>query len=231
MNLRQIDAFLEAHPDLDLVLVESGGDNLAATFNPELADYSLYVISVAEGDDIPRKRGPGVVDCDLLVVNKTDLAPHVGADLDVLEQDAREVRDGPFEFTDCKAGDGVDAVLDHVRAGCCSPDGGRRAAPGVRTVRRRSGPAGPVGSPGKDGVLDLRFAATADGTALVRDYATAPFHVSGRWATTRTRARRRCSSSPRPAASPRATAARSPSPPKTTPSPSSPPGARRRSSR
>jgi len=117
MNLRQIDAFLEAHPDLDLVLVESGGDNLAATFNPELADYSLYVISVAEGDDIPRKRGPGVVDCDLLVVNKTDLAPHVGADLDVLEQDAREVRDGPFEFTDCKAGDGVDAVLDHVREG------------------------------------------------------------------------------------------------------------------
>jgi urease accessory protein len=117
MNLQQIDAFLADHPDLDIVLVESGGDNLAATFNPELADYSLYVISVAEGDDIPRKRGPGVVDCDLLVVNKTDLAPHVGADLALMERDAREVRDGPFVFTDCKASEGIDEVLDHVREG------------------------------------------------------------------------------------------------------------------
>jgi len=117
MNLQQIDAFLEAYPDLDLVLVESGGDNLAATFNPELADYSLYVISVAEGDDIPRKRGPGVVDCDLLVINKTDLAPHVGADLDAMERDAREVRDGPCVLTDCKATEGVDEVLRHVREG------------------------------------------------------------------------------------------------------------------
>jgi urease accessory protein len=117
MNLQQIDAFLADHPELDIVLVESGGDNLAATFNPELADYSLYVISVAEGDDIPRKRGPGVVDCDLLVVNKTDLAPHVGADLDLMERDAREVRDGPFVFTDCKASEGIDEVLGHVREG------------------------------------------------------------------------------------------------------------------
>jgi len=117
MNLRQIDAFLDDHPDLDLVLVESGGDNLAATFNPELADYSLYVISVAEGDDIPRKRGPGVVECDLLVINKTDLAPHVGADLDVMERDAREVREGPYTFTDCRAREGIDEVLDHVRDG------------------------------------------------------------------------------------------------------------------
>jgi len=117
MNLQQIDAFVEAHPDLDLVLIESGGDNLAATFNPELADYSLYVISTAEGDDIPRKRGPGVVDCDLLVINKTDLAPHVGADLDLMERDANEVRDGPFVFTNCKAEEGIDAVLDHVRDG------------------------------------------------------------------------------------------------------------------
>jgi urease accessory protein len=117
MNLRQIDAFLGDHPDLDLVLIESGGDNLAATFNPELADYSLYVISVAEGDDIPRKRGPGVVDCDLLVVNKTDLAPHVGANLEVMERDAAEVRDGPVVFTDCKAGQGIDEVLTHVRDG------------------------------------------------------------------------------------------------------------------
>jgi len=117
MNLQQIDAFVEEHPDLDLVLIESGGDNLAATFNPELADYSLYVISVAEGDDIPRKRGPGVVDCDLLVMNKTDLAPHVGADLDVMERDADEVREGPFVFTNCKADEGIDDVLDHVREG------------------------------------------------------------------------------------------------------------------
>jgi len=117
MNLQQIDAFLESHPELDLVLVESGGDNLAATFNPELADYSLYVISVAEGDDIPRKRGPGVVDCDLLVMNKTDLAPHVGADLDLMERDAEEVRDGPNVFTNCKAEEGIDEVLQHVREG------------------------------------------------------------------------------------------------------------------
>ena len=117
MNLRQIDAFLGDHPELDLVLIESGGDNLAATFNPELADYSLYVISVAEGDDIPRKRGPGVVDCDLLVINKTDLAPHVDADLDAMERDADAVREGPFVFTDCKAGEGLDEVLTHVREG------------------------------------------------------------------------------------------------------------------
>ena len=117
MNLQQVESFLADHPDLDLVLIESGGDNLAATFNPELADYSLYVISVAEGDDIPRKRGPGVVECDLLVMNKTDLAPHVGADLDLMERDASEVRDGPFVFTDCKAEEGVDEVLKHVREG------------------------------------------------------------------------------------------------------------------
>jgi len=117
MNLTQIDAFLEEHPELDLVLVESGGDNLAATFNPELADYSLYVISAAEGEDIPRKRGPGVVECDLLVVNKTDLAPHVGADLDVMARDAERVRDGPTVFTNCKDGDGVDSVLEHLQEG------------------------------------------------------------------------------------------------------------------
>jgi urease accessory protein len=117
MNLSQIDDFLEEHPDLDLVVIESGGDNLAATFNPELADYYLFVISVAEGDDIPRKRGPGVVECDLLVMNKTDLAEHVGADLDTMARDARTVREGPFLFTNCKTGDGIDTVLDHIRKG------------------------------------------------------------------------------------------------------------------
>jgi urease accessory protein len=115
MNLRQVDAFLDEYPDLDIVLIESGGDNLAATFNPELADYSLYVISVAEGDDIPRKRGPGVVECDLLVVNKTDLAPYVGADLDRMETDASTVRDGPHVLTNCKEQEGIDEVLEHVR--------------------------------------------------------------------------------------------------------------------
>jgi len=115
MNLDKIDEFTEAHPELDVVLIESGGDNLAATFNPELADYFLFVISVAEGDDIPRKRGPGVTQADLLVINKTDLAPHVDVDLDVLEEDAATVRgEEPTVFTNCKAEDGIDAVIDNI---------------------------------------------------------------------------------------------------------------------
>ncbi|MCU4926840.1 urease accessory protein UreG [Halobacteria archaeon AArc-dxtr1] len=115
MNLAEIDEFTERHPELDVVIVESGGDNLAATFNPELADYFLFVISVAEGEDIPRKRGPGVTQADLLVVNKTDLAPYVDADLDVIERDTDAVRgEDPFVFTDCKAGEGIDDVLEHV---------------------------------------------------------------------------------------------------------------------
>ncbi|ELY58074.1 urease accessory protein UreG [Natronococcus amylolyticus DSM 10524] len=115
MNLAAIDEFTERHPDLDVVIVESGGDNLAATFNPELADYFLFVISVAEGEDIPRKRGPGVTQADLLVINKTDLAPHVDADLDVIERDTTEVRgDDPFVFTNCKDGSGVGEVISHV---------------------------------------------------------------------------------------------------------------------
>ncbi|WP_339103921.1 urease accessory protein UreG [Haloterrigena salinisoli] len=115
MNLAAVDEFTERHPELDVVLIESGGDNLAATFNPELADYFLFVISVAEGEDIPRKRGPGVTQADLLVVNKTDLAPHVDADLNVIEDDADAVRgDDPFVFTNCKDGEGIDAVLEHV---------------------------------------------------------------------------------------------------------------------
>jgi len=116
MNLRQVDAFLDEHPELDIVIIESGGDNLAATFSPELADYYLYVISVAEGDDIPRKRGPGVVDADLLVINKTDLAPHVGADIDTMTRDARSVRDGPHVLTDCHRSEGIDSVVEHVRS-------------------------------------------------------------------------------------------------------------------
>jgi urease accessory protein len=115
MNLAKIDEFTEAHPELDVVLIESGGDNLAATFNPELADYFMFVISVAEGDDIPRKRGPGVTQADLLVINKTDLAPHVDVDLDVLEDDAGTVRgEDPTVFTNCKAEEGIDAVIDNI---------------------------------------------------------------------------------------------------------------------
>ena len=118
MNLAKIDEFTQRHPELDVVLLESGGDNLAATFNPELADYFLFVISVAEGDDIPRKRGPGVTQADLLVVNKTDLAPHVDADLDVMREDAEAVRgSNPTVFTDCKAEEGIDAVVDSIERG------------------------------------------------------------------------------------------------------------------
>jgi len=115
MNLDKIDEFTEEHPELDVVLIESGGDNLAATFNPELADYFLFVISVAEGDDIPRKRGPGVTQADLLVINKTDLAPHVDVDLEVLREDAETVRgDDPTAFTNCKADEGIEAVIDNI---------------------------------------------------------------------------------------------------------------------
>ena len=115
MNLDKIDEFTEAYPDLDVVLIESGGDNLAATFNPELADYFLFVISVAEGDDIPRKRGPGVTQADLLVINKTDLAPHVDVDLNVLREDAATVRgDAPTAFTNCKAEEGIGEVIDTI---------------------------------------------------------------------------------------------------------------------
>jgi urease accessory protein len=115
MNLDKIDEFTEDHPELDVVLIESGGDNLAATFNPELADYFLFVISVAEGDDIPRKRGPGVTQADLLVINKTDLAPHVDVDLDVLREDAETVRgEDPTAFTNCKAEEGIDEVVDAI---------------------------------------------------------------------------------------------------------------------
>jgi len=115
MNLAAIDEMTAAHPDLDVVLVESGGDNLAATFNPELADYSIFIISVAEGDDIPRKRGPGVTQADLLVINKTDLAPYVDADLEVMESDANAVREeDPTCFTNCKTGSGIEKVVKYI---------------------------------------------------------------------------------------------------------------------
>jgi urease accessory protein len=116
VNLEAVRGLAERFPDLDLVLVESGGDNLAATFSPELVDATIYVIDVAEGDKIPRKGGPGIIRSDLLVINKIDLAPHVGADLAVMERDARRMRgERPFVFTDLRSGIGVDAVLDWLR--------------------------------------------------------------------------------------------------------------------
>ena len=105
-------------PDADLILIESGGDNLTLTFSPALADYQLYVIDVAAGDKIPRKRGQGITQTNLLVINKTDLAPHVGASLEVMSRDASLVRGGkPFEFTNCRTGNGLDRVLEHVLEG------------------------------------------------------------------------------------------------------------------
>ncbi len=115
INLDAVDALAARFPMLDLVIIESGGDNLAATFSPELADLTLYVIDVAGGDKIPRKGGPGITRSDLLVINKTDLAPHVGASLEVMDRDARKMRgERPFVFTCVRAGDGVGAVADFV---------------------------------------------------------------------------------------------------------------------
>jgi urease accessory protein len=111
MNLAAVDTMVRRFPGLDLVLVESGGDNLAATFSPELADLTIYVIDVSGGEKIPRKGGPGITRSDLLVINKIDLAPFVGADLGVMERDAKRMRgERPFVFTNIKAGDGVEVV-------------------------------------------------------------------------------------------------------------------------
>jgi urease accessory protein len=115
INLAAIDQMVAAFPQLDLVFIESGGDNLAATFSPELADLTVYVIDVAAGDKIPRKGGPGITRSDLLVINKTDLAPLVGADLGVMERDARRMRGArPFVFTNIRSGEGVTAVADFI---------------------------------------------------------------------------------------------------------------------
>ncbi|OKL45800.1 urease accessory protein UreG [Pseudovibrio exalbescens] len=116
INLQAIDQLIERHPDLDMVFIESGGDNLAATFSPDLADITLYVISVAQGEEIPRKGGPGIVRSDMLIINKKDLAPYVAVDLGVMERDAKKVRASkPFCFTDLKRGDGVDEVVTFLK--------------------------------------------------------------------------------------------------------------------
>ena len=115
MNLAAIDTLQRRHGKVDLVFVESGGDNLSATFSPELSDLTLYVIDVAAGDKIPRKGGPGITRSDLLIINKTDLAPSVGASLEVMDRDTRRMRkDKPFVFSNLKTGDGLDAIIRFI---------------------------------------------------------------------------------------------------------------------
>jgi urease accessory protein len=115
INIGAVEGLCATFPDLDLVIIESGGDNLAATFSPELSDLTLYVIDVSAGDKIPRKGGPGITRSDLLIINKTDLAPHVGASLEVMDRDARRMRgDRPFVFTNLKKGDGLADVVAFI---------------------------------------------------------------------------------------------------------------------
>lgn len=115
MNLQAIDQLIATHPGLELVLVESGGDNLSATFSPELSDLTLYVIDVGAGDKIPRKGGPGITKSDLLVINKIDIAPMVGASLDVMDRDARRMRgEAPVVFSNMKTGQGLEAIIRFI---------------------------------------------------------------------------------------------------------------------
>ncbi|MCZ4091813.1 urease accessory protein UreG [Sinorhizobium psoraleae] len=115
INLQAIADLNRRIPDLDVIFIGSGGDNLAATFSPDLADLTIYVISVCQGEEIPRKGGPGITKSDLLVINKKDLAPYVGADLDVMERDAERMRTAkPFVFSDMKRGDGVDRIVEFL---------------------------------------------------------------------------------------------------------------------
>jgi urease accessory protein len=116
VNLEASSALMNRFPDLDILFIESGGDNLAATFSPELVDATFYVIDVAEGDKIPRKGGPGIMSSGMLVINKIDLAPYVGADLAVMDRDARRMRgEKPYVFTNLKTGSGVDALIEWIR--------------------------------------------------------------------------------------------------------------------
>ena len=115
INLSAVDTMCERFPNLDFVIIESGGDNLSATFSPELSDLTIYVIDVAAGDKIPRKGGPGITKSDLLIINKTDLAPMVGASLEVMDQDTKRMRgDKPYLFTNLKDGENVQAVIDFI---------------------------------------------------------------------------------------------------------------------
>lgn len=115
INLAAVDTMCERFPDLDFVIIESGGDNLSATFSPELSDLTIYVIDVAAGDKIPRKGGPGITKSDLLIINKTDLAPMVGASLEVMDEDTKRMRgDKPYVFTNLKDGENVETVINFI---------------------------------------------------------------------------------------------------------------------
>lgn len=115
MNLAAIEDIQQLHPDLDVIFVESGGDNLSATFSPELVDLTIYVIDVAEGEKIPRKGGPGITKSDLLVINKIDLAPYVGASLEVMEADTKRMRvERPYVFTNMKTSDGLETIISFI---------------------------------------------------------------------------------------------------------------------
>ncbi len=115
INLAAVAEMVDRHPEIEIVMIESGGDNLSATFSPELADLTVYVIDVAAGDEIPRKGGPAITRSDILVINKTDLAPHVDADLELMRRDAQRVRAGrPFVFSQLKFGKGVEEILRHI---------------------------------------------------------------------------------------------------------------------
>lgn len=117
MNLEAVDELANKFLDLDIIFIESGGDNLSATFSPELSDATIFVIDVAEGDKIPRKGGPGITRSDLLVINKIDLAPYVGADLSVMERDSKKMRDDkPFIFTNIRDMEGVNDVVDWIKS-------------------------------------------------------------------------------------------------------------------
>jgi len=116
MNLEAVDELIESFPDIQIVFIESGGDNLSATFSPELADATIYVIDVAEGDKIPRKGGPGITRSDLLVINKTDLAPYVGASLEVMDRDSKKMRgEKPIIFTNLNTNEALDKVIAWIR--------------------------------------------------------------------------------------------------------------------
>jgi urease accessory protein len=116
MNLEAVDEMASRHEEIEMIFIESGGDNLSATFSPDLADVTIFVIDVAEGDKIPRKGGPGITRSDLLVINKIDLAPYVNADLGVMERDARKMRNGaPFVFTNLMSGEGLDSVITWIK--------------------------------------------------------------------------------------------------------------------
>src|SRR5215204_2708935 len=115
MNISVVEEMELKHNELDLIIIESGGDNITTTFSPALADYFIYIIDVTGGDKYPRKRGLGIENCDLLVINKIDIAPYVGADLSIMERDAKIVRgDKPYVFVNCKTGQGVKEVTDHI---------------------------------------------------------------------------------------------------------------------